>query len=153
MADLDETGIVVEVDGSKAKIAIERSEACNKCGACRLAERGQQMILTVDNAIQAKTGDRVTIDLKASSLLSATFIIYVLPLAALLLGVALGYWIADAVNMPRNGDIYGAIGGIALAALSFGIIRLLEPRISKSRRYIPAIKRIVYENEDKGSVK
>lgn len=147
MAETEEMGVVLELKGTQAKIGIQRSDACDKCGACRFADRNQQMVLTVDNAIDAKIGDEVQIELGNGGLLSATFIIYVIPLIALLLGVALGYWLAGIFG-AQSGDIYGAIGGIGLAALSFGIIRLLEPHIKKSKRYIPTIKRVIYKDKD-----
>ncbi|AEE96135.1 MAG: sigma-E factor negative regulatory protein RseC [Clostridiales bacterium] len=147
MADVEETGVVLELNGTQAKIGIQRSDACDKCGACRFADRNQQMILTVDNTINAKVGDEVQIELGSGRLLSATFIIYVIPLIALLAGVALGYWLAGALG-AQSGDIYGAITGIALAALSFGLIKLFEPRIRKSGRYIPTIKRVIYKDKN-----
>jgi len=147
MSQVKETGIVVEVDGGRAKIAIQKSEMCSQCGACRFADTNDRMVLTVNNDINAKIGDEVQIDLETSALLSATFIAYAIPLMAMIAGIVIGYWIASFFK-AANSDIYAAVAGLAFAILSFVVIRIMEPRLSKNKKYMPNIKRIINRKDE-----
>lgn len=131
---MERVGEVVEIlEDGKAVVRFERTKACKNCKMC--ANAGENHALTeVENTLKAKVGDMVEISLHSKSLIQATLIAYGIPLVLLLVGVIVGSMWSDAV---------GAIAGIALALVSFAILRLLEPRFSRVKTFKPRMIDIV----------
>lgn len=81
-----EKGRVVEVNGGNITIAIGKESACGgncaSCGGCGQKVRTAKAI----NSVNAKIGDVVEIELCERKILSAAFIVYILPLLLFLPG-------------------------------------------------------------------
>ncbi|MEO5356792.1 MAG: SoxR reducing system RseC family protein [Nitrospirae bacterium YQR-1] len=89
-----ETGSVVENADGLATVQIDRGSSCKGCGLGQMGlckPGGAGMSLTVENLIDAKIGDRVTIGIDSGTLLKGYFYAYMLPLAALILGAFTGF--------------------------------------------------------------
>ncbi len=62
-----ETGTVIETKGTKAKVIIDKSSACNECGKAQAGicgKSGEGMIMEAGNNLNAGQGDRVTLGLE-----------------------------------------------------------------------------------------
>jgi len=138
---MKERGQIVDVKNGLAVVKIQRSSYCNSCGACNMGAHQDEMVLTVPNRLEGKPGDLVELDLESASILKASAIVYLIPLAALLIGVAAGYAIAQ--RLAANAELFGAIGGILLTVLAFVGIRMMEPVFSRQRKYSPQIVSII----------
>ena len=93
----------------------------------------------LDNSLGAKVGDVVAIELHGKSVLKASLIMYGVPCAAFIAGVALGsIW----------GDLYTAVAGVVFAAGAFFIIKGLEPRFSKMNEFKPRMVEILDSREE-----
>lgn len=100
-----------------------------------------EMVLTIPNRLKGKPGDLVELDLESATILKASAIAYLFPLAALLVGVILGYMLAYRVN--GNAELFGAVGGILMASLAFLGIRMMEPIFKRRRKYSPQMVSII----------
>ena len=86
-----EKGIIEKISHSDAVVRIQKSSACAHCesrGACQVSE-GKAMLIEVANDLQAKVNDHVEISVPEGSLLKLSFLVYFVPILALIAG-ALG---------------------------------------------------------------
>jgi len=143
---IKETGTVVETADGTACVLVERSVACQGCaafGVCHTLGGGSDARVTVKNDLNAKAGDVVELGIHESTLVSASFIVYMIPVAALFAVAALAGFLA-----PRWGwdsEASAAVGAvIGLVGSLFGI-RLFHPVLDRSDNLKPSITRIVRE--------
>jgi len=138
---ITETGRVVAIRGGKAWVQTIRASACESCSArsgcgqrvLASASGGRANQILVNNHLQACVGDEVTVAIDESALLSASLLVYALPLLLMLLGAVLGqYWVPS----QDAGAIAGAVAGLVAGFGSVGVIqsrtgRGYEPRLIK----------------------
>lgn len=136
-----EVGEVIDIKDRIATIKIKRTSSCGSCTACGMAKNQDEILLKVSNQLDANPGDLVELDLESMSVLKASAIVYIIPLLFLILGVAMGYWLAGRVS--GNPELYGAIGGILLTILSFIGIKAVDPILNKKGEYIPKMVSII----------
>ena len=130
--DVRQKGIVVEANGKRATVRFKKTYACGHCNAC-FRFGSNEADIEMDNTLGAKKGDEVYIDMHANTVLKASAIVYGIPIIGLILGVAAG---------SRFGEIYAAIGGVAL---SFLILKKLEPKFAKMNEFKPRMTAFVNE--------
>jgi sigma-E factor negative regulatory protein RseC len=132
---MDEVGkvIAVDSDGGTVTVAMKRTSACARCGACSIASSSGEMRITAKNGCAANIDDRVHVELHSESFLKAALILYGLPLIGFLLGCLLG-------NLSGNALI--AFGcGVMLSGAAYAVIRQMEPRW-REKDYVPVAVRI-----------
>jgi sigma-E factor negative regulatory protein RseC len=135
---LDKTGIVVEVNGKNALVRFERSKECGKCRGCSMVG-DKESVVEIKNTLNAEVGDTVGIELHARSVITASLLLYVIPLAALIAGLFL--------FMPL-GELWAAAGGIACALLVYAVIKLLEPYFKRSGEFDPKMTKIIEKSKE-----
>ena len=137
------TGTITRLEGEYACVLLVRQSACQSCRACSLGQsENKQLEVRALNKVNATLGDIVELDLKGNSGLKAALLTYAVPLPTLFLG----YLLLERIFMflgPEMAQGIGAFGSIILSFLSFGLLRLLEPRFKTSANLIPTIKRKV----------
>lgn len=141
---LREEGLVISVSGSEALVQTQRSEACHHCGArgaCDAMGGSKSVEFMVNNAVQARSGDRVELALPESTVLKASIIAYAIPLAAMLVGAILGQFLAGPLGWkPDSASI--VLGGIGLA-LSAVAVLALNRSVARKAHFTPRITRIL----------
>ena len=145
---LKETGFVEKASPETAVVLVERSSACEQCrsrGACEMLS-GRTMRVEVANELGAEEGDRVEISLPAASFLKLSFLVYLVPVAALVAGAYLGdLWVEGTVEDPT---LYALSAGILAMLRSFLIVRRFERNASRpSSVYLPRMSRILPASE------
>lgn len=139
-----ETGKVIEVENGNAKVYVARHAACGDCGSCQIGRDNLNMILTAENKIGAEVGDFVEIELLTENFLFASFILYGIPLIALILGISVGYYSFIALGyQDGTAQLLAALSGIILLALSFLSIKNKESKIKEMKRFKPTLSKIV----------
>ena len=141
MIELNEYGEIIALKGDQAVIRIKRHSACEKCGACEMGSHTDDMFVTVLNHLEGEVGDLAELELPSSQILKASAITYLIPLGALILGVAAGYSLAPGFGW--NPDLTGALTGILLTAASFLGIRAMEPGFKRGHKFSPRMVHIV----------
>ena len=129
-----QNGIVKKLHISTAEVEIKRSTACGEsCASCGLCA-GQTSVVTVSNELGAAVGDSVIIDMADKKVLGAAFLVYIVPLIALIAGYFIGYAIFKS-------ELPSVSVGFAVMAAVFLIIVLCDKRLKK--KYTPKITQIV----------
>jgi len=140
MEELCTMGKVISLSGSMAVVRFMRSSACGQCNAC-FYMGSQEADIEIDNTLEAGEGDMVSIELKGSSMVRASLIMYGVPLIGLLAGVIVG---------SQWGDLYAAVGGILLCAGTYFILRGLEPHFSHMNQFKPRMIKIIERSVENG---
>jgi len=127
-----EHGTIVEIRGSRPVLEMERSAHCGRCRACLYVGSGK-MRVEVHSVPGTAVGDHVTIQVPLSRL-RAILTGFVLPLAAVLLGAALGNQLTGAYfPQTRYPNLLAIVLAMVLVVLTYLGVYLYE-RSSRSRR-------------------
>jgi sigma-E factor negative regulatory protein RseC len=139
-----EEGTVTALRGDTAEVIIRRSRLCEGCGSCCVLVDTDTMLAEADNAIGAKQGDRVVVDLPPSVSIRAAYILYGIPLLAFFLGLALGALLGYALfgwgfNVPM-----GLAFGVGFLVLTYILIsRIYAPGTRASSHYHLVITKVL----------
>ena len=141
---MNQQGYIIEiVDNITAKLKLKRHSACASCGKCATTSEEKDIIVEVDNTIGAKVGDRVEVNMETINVLKAAFIVYTIPLIALLIGTVGTFYILNAINFNRNIEIISAIVGLIFTIIVFLILKKNDKKFRDSKEYIPIVTRII----------
>ena len=139
-----EEGIIEKASKRKALVRIQPSSACANCdsrGTCDISS-DKKMMIEVANNLQAEIGDRVEISMPEGSLLKLSFLVYFLPVVALVAGAIMGSMLAPFLDMePTPASVIG--GGGAMAGVFF-VLRWLERGSNARDKYYPRMTRILF---------
>ncbi|MGC8121643.1 SoxR reducing system RseC family protein [Marinobacter sp. VGCF2001] len=139
---ITETGSVIAVTGAQAWVQTIRTSACQSCSAragcgqrvLAAASGGRANQVLVENSIGAQVGDEVVIGLDEQSLLSASLVVYGLPLLLMVLGSVLAH-------SGSAGSDLAAIGGAGAGlGLGFWLVRRWQSGLGD--RYRPHLVRV-----------
>lgn len=125
---IPDTGTVVKLDGDRAVVRMQGEGSCRKCGAAALGlcKMGQLQTLTVRNARQARMGDTVRIGLAHQVQSQGYFLGFIVPAAALVLGIAGGHILAVLVGIGPSELLDAFAGFAAMFLASFFSFRRLK---------------------------
>lgn len=140
-------GTVTDVHGKFAKIIMQKHSSCDKCSACKFGDKDTQLEIEAINEACAEVGQRVEVDMESQHVLTAAFIVYIIPLIALILGIYIGSTILPALGVIQRGDLAGAAIGFLFVVLAFIGIRSKDKFFKSSKKYMPIIKEIVDTEE------
>jgi len=140
---LQETGQVIESFGETVTVTMKRSSVCASCGACGLLAPGASSDIVVEakNLVGATAGDTVRLQVGTTDYLTATAVVYLLPLAAAIVGFLLGALIAPhTVWSKHTASVAGALFGFVL---SFAGIRAYDQKAKREGRCKPSVVEIL----------
>ncbi len=135
MKELTE-GVVIEVTGHMAKVRASIHGDCDHCGMC---PGSNAMILDVVNEAKAAVGDRVLIEDKAMNGVLAAFILFLLPLLAVILGIVLGYYLSFRFMLSEK--LLMISGGSLFGLAAFVFVRRLDKSLQSEKPTIVKIER------------
>jgi sigma-E factor negative regulatory protein RseC len=142
---IEEQGVVIDVKGGKAFIKAEKGTSCESCVAretCHGTISANEVIIEAENPVNAKFGDRVVVMVGTATLLKASFILYMGPIAGLILGVVLGQILVKQFTLSINPDLLsGTLGALFLIITFFGI-RMYGKQLEKKEGFRPVVVRI-----------
>ena len=139
-----EQGIVIRTSSREAWVKTVKSGSCEGCtarGACHsLSDSGHREVNAV-NEIGAEVGDRIVLSFETSSLLKATFLIYVFPILFLISGATLGQVSAPYFNFNASG--LSAVVGFFFFFAAVFVIKVKANKMAKKNEYRPKIVKII----------
>jgi sigma-E factor negative regulatory protein RseC len=144
---VEEVGVVLRVEGELAIVKTKRSSMCDGCGTgglCKAVGGSSDMEVPARNDVGAKVGDAVRMTVASKAFLKASFLVYMLPVAALIVGALLGTQVGPALYPKASGDLFAVVFGMALFFLSFVLMRMWTKGIKGGQSYSPVISEIVY---------
>lgn len=138
-----EEGTVIAVDNDTARIKTVKSAACEACAAkssCNAMGGGNDMEVNAINTVHAEVGDTVILKFETTSLLKATFLLYVFPILCLLAGAVIGEKTAPLLGVDPIA--FSAILGFAFFGAAIFFVRYQGNRMGALKQYQPRILRI-----------
>ncbi|WP_309137243.1 MULTISPECIES: SoxR reducing system RseC family protein [unclassified Clostridium] len=118
----EEEGIIIEIfEDNMAKVKVGRHNECKNCGAC---PGDSSLVIQAQNFIGAKAGQRIAFETKETNMLMAAFVVYIVPLIAIVVGVIAGQVIAKKIGYSVRGFQIG--GGILTFILSILNIKIFD---------------------------
>lgn len=143
---IEEQGVVIDIKGNTAFVKTEKGTSCESCVAretCHGAIGTNEVVIEAENRANAKFGDRVVIMVGTATLLKASFILYLGPVAGLIIGVILGQIIVKQFNVNLNQDLLSGILGALFLIITFFGIRLYGKSLEKREGFRPIVVRVV----------
>lgn len=138
---MGEVGKVIEINGKKVTVELERKEACARCRACSVGLKSETMVIECFNACGAGVEEKVEIMLEEKSFILAVLIMYGIPFLCFMAGAVGGYYSSLALEIGYN-ELIGFAVGLVLVMLSYLWIRSKES-YWKSKNFVPTAVRIV----------
>lgn len=137
-----EEGIVTDVHARTAWVKTTQSSACKHCSAKDSCEtQGREMRVEAINLANAGSGDRVVISFETSSLLKATFLLYVFPILCMIAGAVIGQNLAP--RFHTDGSVLSALFGFAFLFAAVAFVKITGNKMARKAAYQPKIVRII----------
>lgn len=129
--ELYEEGIVKEAKTGIAVISIQDSDKCKECTAKIYCKPGSsdERSLTVRDPYGVRPGDKVRVVIKGSKILSASLLLYGVPLILLLAGIFIGLEM-----FYINKELYSSLFAIGLVSI-YVLFMLLFTKKDKEASY------------------
>ena len=148
---MEEIGRVHDYGNEPAivRVEIEAKGACHNCASRRVClpfGNDGRMMTEAINERGAQPGDVVRIEMSPKSTISAALLLYVFPVVALFLGYIFGL-------STTGEEKYGIAAGVLLLAVSFVLLKVLNPTFSKGARFKPVIVEIIKKDDTAEPVK
>ncbi|HHV79461.1 MAG TPA: SoxR reducing system RseC family protein [Firmicutes bacterium] len=139
-----EGGIVKEVKGDTAVVALRRTQACAHCGRCGAftATTPDFILVEAKNLAGAKEGDDVDLEMEPGTVYKAALLLYGIPL---ILG-GCGYLLGRAVI---GGDAGGLLLAVIFVGLGYLIVRAYDRTAARSESFKPTIVAIIGRGESR----
>jgi sigma-E factor negative regulatory protein RseC len=127
--ELYEDGIVKEVQDGIAEIVISDSDHCEECSAKIYCKPGSsnERSLTVKDPFGVHPGDKVRVTIKGSKILSASFLLYGIPLIILVAGIFIGLQ-----SFTINKELFSTLLAIGLISI-YSLVLYLYNRRTKTK--------------------
>ncbi|MDI6870512.1 MAG: SoxR reducing system RseC family protein [Bacillota bacterium] len=127
---MEQLGTILESHNGKARVLVRRPGACARCGACELGARPEQVI-ELPNPRGYPPGTTVRLVVGPGEVARASFTVYVIPLAALLIGFAAGELLGRWTGHPSELLVF--VTGILFLLLSYRLLFLWDRRTRRTR--------------------
>jgi sigma-E factor negative regulatory protein RseC len=138
---LTKTGVVKAVQGRMALVVTRLEPECESCkakDACTsLGGGGANAEVRARNTVGAEPGDVVTIGIRGSSVLKASFLVYMLPILAMVGGIVLGHLLSRLTLVDKN-VLVGVFGLLAFSG-AFVWLKKKGDKFSNKQEFIPEI--------------
>jgi sigma-E factor negative regulatory protein RseC len=144
---LEEVGVVLRVEGELAIVKTKRSSMCDGChsgGFCKALGGDSDMEVAARNEVGAKVGDEVRVTIASKTFLKASFLVYMVPVTALILGALLGTALGPSLYPGASSDLLSVIFALIFFFLSFVVMRIWAKGIKGGQQYCPVISEILY---------
>jgi sigma-E factor negative regulatory protein RseC len=140
---IEEEGIVMEVDGDAAKVAIMKKSACESCAASGVCHPGDQEYMDAANPLGAKKGQKVKVVVAPQVYLKASLVLYGIPMVSLVGGAIIAKNLAIHFGTGDQSDLWAFIAGMLCMIVSFLFLRSYNAKVERTREYKPVIVEIL----------
>ena len=136
---LTKTAVVKAVEGRMALVTTRLEPQCEKCKARAVcfAHGGVNLEVRARNSAKAEVGDVVTIGISSSSFIKASFLVYMLPILAMVGGIVLGHFLSGLLSVDEN-LVVGLLAFLGLAG-AFVWLKKNGDKLSRKPEFIPEI--------------
>ena len=138
---LTRTGVVKAIQGHMALVVTKMEPECESCAAKETCSTfgggGANAEITARNIVGAEVGDIVTISMAGTSLVKVSFLVYMLPILALIGGIVLGHWLSMVI--PVNENILVGVFGLFGFSGTFVWLKKKGDSLSNKPGFVPEI--------------
>ncbi len=137
-----EVGLVESVNEKRgtAKVVFDRRSACDKCKMCLVANGDKMKVyVEVKNALNAKPGDRVGVQMNDAFVLRAAFIVYIIPVILIGAGLAIFRKFSDLI-------LLGVVAVALLLGVAIGVT--IDRSIRKKGTFAPKMVAIIDQEDN-----
>ena len=119
-----EEAFVESAQKGRATVRLSRPKSCKTCKVCAGPGKNEPFLLA-ENAIGAKSGDRVKVEIDDSLIAKTTFMFYGVPFLGFIIGVLTGhFFFAKVFNIPYP-ELYTILLALLLSFLFYMLNRKL----------------------------
>lgn len=140
-----EQGIVTKIESTTtAWVKTTKTDACKACAArnsCHSMGGSNEMEVEAINYAGAQVGQKVVLSFDTSPLLKATFLLYVFPIIAMIIGAFVGQQLAP--NFNFDASFLSAIFGFLFFGLTILFVRSKGNKLAQRDEYRPKIIRVI----------
>lgn len=142
---IEEQAQVLDWHNGRALVRVDRSSACGSCKARAACGQGLAQSLSrttkgheleVQCSTPLRAGDQVVLAIDENQLVQGAFLVYLLPLLALVVGAVLGQWL-------QAGEGLSIVLGFAGFAAAFGWLALRNRHYAKQACMQPKVVRVL----------
>jgi sigma-E factor negative regulatory protein RseC len=145
---IEEVATVIECSEQQALLEAQRQSSCGSCAAkagCGTAVFANTLgkkssRITVANTLNLQVGDKVVVGLQENALLLGSFMIYLLPLIALIVFAVLGKWLTGQF-FNSNNEILVIGFAIVGFVLAIRIVKKFSARVKNDSSFQPVLLR------------
>ena len=137
-----EKGVVRSVDGEMATIEILplSPESCESCGSCAEGPAGR--VLEIRNTMDLYAGQRVELEVQGVGELGPAAVVFLLPVAAILLGAVIGNLVvAKYADLGISQTLGGILGSIAFLVPAILAVRWYDRAYSRKGAQVRIIRK------------
>lgn len=140
---MEQVGQVVDVKNDIAVVMVRRHDVCSKCGGCGVAVsgRGDNYVEAI-NVVNAAVGQTVKVVTDTAHVLKASFVVYMIPILALLVGIYVGQLLDGTFGVFARFDI---ILGVVFLLSSYLIVRGYDKRMASDGRASASVVEVIEE--------
>jgi sigma-E factor negative regulatory protein RseC len=110
---------------------------------CSIVESTGQAIVHAINTVEAKEGDTVKIEIPEKSFLKASFLVYMVPIIALITGGFIGGILHPYFSESISKDGLSALTAFMFLIISIFIVKMAGKSLGKSLEYTPKVVEII----------
>jgi len=147
---IEEVGTVVELKGKHTAVVMcQKSSLCENCatnGHCVLGDDDKTRFIDVQNSLGATVGENVRIATSTKSFLQSSFLLYIVPLIALVIGAIVGKLTGENFATGLDPNLLSAVFGVFFMIGSFVVIRVGSTALDQES-YMPKIVAILLDEE------
>lgn len=147
---IEEQGTVIELKSkTTAVVMCKKSSLCENCttkGSCIIGEDEHTRLIEVKNDLGAEIGDLVRIATSTRSFLQSSFLLYIVPLIALVIGAIVGKTLGEKLIDDLDPNLLSAIFGVFFMIGSFVILRVGSSALQEDV-YMPKVVAILKDDE------
>lgn len=127
---MEQIGFVRKINGDMIELEVRRVSGCGGgCSSCSSSCEVEPHIINMKNNLNAKVGDFVEVKGEVKNILKYTFIVYMIPFAATILGIILGNYFFKSKGYSAY-EIFSFLTGLVFLFISFFIIKLIDKQIA-----------------------
>lgn len=148
---MDRVGTVIEVKPHTAIVRLQRHLSCENCGRCGGLLGGPDQLdhlVEALNPINARAGQRVLIVADDRRVVFISFMLYLVPLAALISGIFLWIHISSHLGFRGRPELPAVAAGAFLMGLVYAGLRFWDNLIKDNPAYKPVIAALADEDEE-----
>lgn len=130
-------GFIMHLDGDLAKVRVAPNADCDNCGACNVVH----MEILAYNGVAAKPGEKVRFTMVQENMIKISFMLFLLPLAAILSGVYAGSLLVSYTGY--NGSAPMVAGAILFLAVAIFFIYTYDKKYKLNKQNFPQVIEVI----------